>query len=124
MAIQGGSAEPLIEVGGYTFVTALTNLLTVEGLLFASFSLAVSLSGPTRWGIRRWFLGVEGKHIAGTAVSVLALVAVGAGCAWWRIFVSAGFPTSVDGATIAIAIAVAIIAQPVLALFLAMGLRD
>ena len=50
------------------------------------------------------------------------MVAFGAATAWGKIFLR-DFPSEADNVIIAIALLLAIIAQPVLALLLALGLR-
>ena len=105
---------------GFTEVNALATLLTTEGLLFAALGLAANLSSVGDRRLRR--LPVPGKVLGGAAIVVLAVVALGAVVAWGRIFLC-DFPGSVDGAIIAAALLIAIVAQPVLATLLGLGLR-
>jgi hypothetical protein len=105
---------------GFTNANALATLLTTEGLLFAALGLAANFAEPGR---RLRKLVVSGERLGAAAVITLTGVAVGAISAWIRIFISDGFPKSLTGALIAIAIALAIVAQPILATLLGLGLR-
>jgi hypothetical protein len=104
----------------FTSANALSTLLTTESLLFAAFSLAVSLSGPTN-RVRAWL--VPGSVLAGAAVAALAGVGAGGIIAWHDLFVEGGFSRDATERVIAIAILGAIVIQPLLALLLALGLR-
>ncbi len=117
IAVEAAAAEV---VEGLTFSGALTALLTTESLLFAALNLAASLSTPGGRRIRR--LPLPGRVIGGGAVGALILVAVGALAAWAELFLC-DFPTALSGILIAVALLVAIVAQPVLAVLLALGLR-
>lgn len=105
---------------GLTPAVALAVLLSTESLLFAAFQFAVNLSdgGPR---VRNWV--ISGPWLATIAVVALAVVAVGAGAAWFDLFLDAGFPTRIADQLVAGALATAIAIQPLLALFLALGLR-
>jgi hypothetical protein len=109
-----------VVAGDFTLVNALSTLLTTESLMFASFALAVNLTAPSR-GVRDWL--IPPKVLAGAAVFTLAFVAFGAGVAWHGIFVVGGFPSAAPEQIIALAIIAAIVMQPLLAFFLALGLR-
>lgn len=119
-------AGALIQIGDYTYVNALTNLITVESLLFASLSLAIARSEPENWGERRWFWKFDGRAIAYIAAGALCAIAVAAIVAWWQIFVGPGFPTPgrADQVVVAGGIGLAVVVQPVLAVLLALGLRE
>lgn len=116
-AITAASHE-LVE--SFTYTSALASLLTTEGLLFAALALAVNLSVPGGRRVRR--LPVPGPVLGGVAVAVLGVVALGAAAAWGRIFLC-DFPSDPSGILIAVALIVAIVAQPVLAIVLGLGLR-
>jgi hypothetical protein len=104
----------------FTLANALATLLTTESLLFAALALAANLSTPGGRSIRN--LPVPGEALGAAAVAVLVLVAVGAVTAWGKIFLS-DLPGSADEIVICVALLVAIVAQPVLAILLALGLR-
>jgi hypothetical protein len=108
-------------INGFTNANALATLLTTEGLLFAALGLAANLSEAGKRRLPK--LPVPGAILGGAAVAVLAVVALGAVAAWTRIFVCEGFPGSFTGAVIAGTLLLAIVAQPVLATLLGLGLR-
>jgi hypothetical protein len=105
--------------GGFTVANALATLLTTESLLFAAFGVAANFATVGGRRVRR--MPVSGEVLGGAAVLVLAVVAFGAGTAWVKIF--SPFPTAFYGVVIAIALLLAIVAQPVIAALLALGLR-
>src|ERR1700730_10650622 len=70
-------------------VTALGTLLTTESLLFAAFSVALSLTDYSNRP-RDWL--IPGRTLVAIAVGLLFFVAVGSGTAWWQIFIDRGFP--------------------------------
>ena len=99
----------------------LSTLLTTEGLLFATFSLASSfISDPSR--NRAW--PIPGKWIVGLAVGVIAIVATGAVFAWEQVYVESGFTDDDTIRIAAVAILLAILVQPILAILLALSLRS
>lgn len=112
------AANPLVE--GFTYTNALAALLTTEGLLFAALGLAANVSIPGGRRIRR--LPVRGQILGGIAVGALVIVAIGAAAAWLKLFVC-DFPTELPGILIALALIVAIVVQPVLAILFGLGLR-
>jgi hypothetical protein len=104
----------------FSEANALAVLLTTEGLLFAAFSFAITLARATdrvRTYPRLGFV------VAGAAVGLLSLVAVGVILAWWRIFVFDGWQTGLAMQMVALIILGAAIAQPVLAVGLSVALR-
>lgn len=105
---------------GFTATNALTTLLTTESLLFAALGLAANLSSVGGPRIRK--LPVSGEVLGGAAVLVLSLVAVGAVTAWSKIFLRE-FTNEWDDIVIAAALLLAIVAQPLLAVLLGLGLR-
>jgi hypothetical protein len=105
----------------FTYANALATLLTTESLLFAAFTLAVNLSAPTQRA-RRWL--VPAPVLVGIAVLALIVVAFGGATAWFEMFVVGGFTRIFAERVIAAAIVGAILVQPVLALLLALGLRE
>jgi hypothetical protein len=106
--------------GGFTVANALAALLTTESLLFAAFGIAVNFSTVGQRRIRK--LPVSAQTLGAGCVIVLAGVAFGASVAWGKIFLSP-FPSAFYGVAIAIALLLAIVAQPIIAALLALGLR-
>src|SRR5689334_10793382 len=103
----------------FTNANALSTLLTTEGLLFAALALAVNLLTPSR---RPPKLPVPAKLIGYFAAGVLVVVAIGAAFAWGQIYTGGhlrDFSSVVEAGSMLVAIA----AQPVLAVLLALGLR-
>lgn len=92
---------------------ALTLLLTAEGLMFAALGIGVAAAQRRIGQGFGWLPFI----VSLLAVGVVALIAVGAGSAWSNIYeASAGAPEATKLEVQGIAILVAIIAQPVLAL--------
>jgi hypothetical protein len=105
--------------GGFKMSDALLSLLTVETLLFAALGIAASFAAGEGSRVRN--MPVSGEVLGGAAVFVLALVALGAVMAWGNVFLP--FPHPADRIIIAGSLLLAIIAQPVIAVLLAVGLR-
>lgn len=95
-------------------------LLTAEGLLFAALAVGVTLQTLTEGNYLPPF--VKKGWLAFSIASVTTLVAVGAGATWWRIF-SEDCPEWFVPFAGAAALAVAIVAQPVLAFVIWLGMR-
>jgi hypothetical protein len=112
-------SQPL-PTGAFTLNDALSTLLTTESLLFAAFNLAVNLSDSSS-RVRGWL--IPGGVLVGAAVTSLAVVAFGAGIAWNGLFLRNGLSDDWSQRFIALALIAAIGIQPLLAFFLAMGLR-
>jgi hypothetical protein len=87
--------------------------LTMEGLLFAAFSIGYALSGPTREGRSRFYTqGWFGWCI----VAVIALVAAGAAACWWEVFGSGtGWPGDTGEALLGLGLGAGIATQPIFA---------
>jgi hypothetical protein len=94
-------------------------LLTAEGLIFAALSIASAIAGaaalraPT-WG-PGWLLSV-------IASVVLVLVAAAAIFAWADLFTGSGWSKSIDRHVEAIGLLLAIVAQPIIAVYISIGL--
>lgn len=101
-------------------VDALSTLLTTESLLLAVVGVAVTLATPGQ--VRNPRLPVRPGVLAGIAVGVLSLVGVGAVFAWGQIYLGGALRPLPD-LVIAVALLVAIVAEPVLAVLLALGIR-
>ncbi len=97
-------------------------LVTAEGLLFAALAVSASIAGsegtfgPKTLG-KPWML-------AAVATVLLLVVAVGAVLAWADLFTGSNWSTSSDRIGEAIALLVAIAAQPVVALIIAIGIAS
>lgn len=104
--------------GEFTDANALSALLTVESLLFATLSVAVSFSKP---GNRIPNLPVKPETLGHIAAAFISIIAFGALMAWWNIFVES-WPCSFRGSVIALALGLAIVGQPLLAWAIARGL--
>jgi sterol desaturase/sphingolipid hydroxylase (fatty acid hydroxylase superfamily) len=103
----------------FTDANALATLLTVEGLLFAAVSVALSLSNP---GSRVRDTPIAPKTLGYLAATFLSLVAFGALMAWWTIF-AVDWPCGFRNSVIALTIGIAIVGQPAFAWAIALGLR-
>lgn len=90
---------------------SLTATLTMEGLLFAAFSVGYKLTGVTRRGRSTFFTQAR---FGWCIVAVIALVAAGAGASWWDIFGS-NWPENLGSLLLGIGLAVGIVAQPIFA---------
>lgn len=89
----------------------LTAALTMEGLLFAAFSVGYNLTGPTREGRSRFYTQAG---FGWCIVAVICLVAAAAAASWWELFGS-GWPTDPGEALLGIGLAVGIVGQPIFA---------
>lgn len=103
----------------FTDANALAVLLTAEGLLFAALSVSVSLSNvgnrPRKMDMSPYAMGI-------VAATVIAVIAFGAFAAWWEIFVP-DWPSGRGRSVFAVAILVAIVAQPAMTVLIARSLR-
>jgi hypothetical protein len=99
---------------------ALTILLTAESLLLAALGLAIVAAVPN--GRRIPNLPVSPFALGLGAVAAILIAAIGSGAAWWEIFIVQGTqgaaPTLISGS-----ILVTIIAEPIIAFLLALGMR-
>jgi len=100
----------------------LSQLLGVEGFLFAAISLAVTLSTPNQ--VRRpQYPRLRPEKLLLWAIAVLTLVGLGALVAWGGLYLGgawAGIPTLIEGAVLLIAV----VAQPIIALLLTLAARQ
>lgn len=111
------AAAPIAGPGGLSPSDALATLLTVEGLLFAAFSVSISLADPApRARAHNW-----GRPIAWWTVAAISAVAVGGAFAWRDLYIEPGFPHAFSSVVIALVIAIAIPAQAVIAGALVVG---
>jgi HD-GYP domain-containing protein (c-di-GMP phosphodiesterase class II) len=99
---------------------ALTSLLTVEGLLFATFGIAIGLSASTQASKS---LTPLSRQLATAGAIVLTLIGLTAGVEWWESFV-AGHEVNVALIAVALGTAVGIVAPPGLAWLVVRALRD
>jgi hypothetical protein len=106
--------------GEFTDANALSALLTVESLLFATLGVAVSFSEP---GKRVPDLPVQPRTLGLLACGFLSVVAFGALMAWWNIFLDP-WPCGFRDTVIACSIGAAIVGQPVFAWAIARGMQS
>lgn len=104
----------------FTDAQALTALLSAEGFLLATVSLAVTLGTPGRKGVPN--LPFRPPTIAMTAGCLSALLAVGGLLAWLGLYGQGSLLPPRELAIAAILL-LAVVGQPVLAVILAMGAR-
>ena len=109
-----------LELGEFTATNGLALLLSTESLMFAAFALAANFAAPDARRVRN--MPIPGWMIAVLAVSLLWVIAAGAVVAWCRLFVGVGL-VGTDW-LVALAILAPIVGEPILASFLALGLRD
>ena len=104
----------------FTHTDALVVLLTVEALLLAALSLALSLTGQEKL-VRD--LPVGPFWIALFSTVALWVVALGAGAAWWAIFAKGWPPSSVVRTLESVGIAAGILVEPLVASVLTKGTK-
>jgi len=90
---------------------SLTTALTVEGLLFAAFSVSYQLAKPKQGGRNRFFTGA---WFGWLIVAALTCVAVSAAASWWATF-QPDWPDTTNEMLRAGGLAVGIVAQPIFA---------
>lgn len=94
-------------------------LLTTEGLLFAALTIGLSLAAGSTHGSRTV---VRPAALAATAALVLGILGVAAVAAWSDLFLGASWPDGWNRRLGAAALLLAIVAQPLIALVITMGL--
>lgn len=106
---------------GLTDFGVLSLLLTTASLLFAALTLSASLSAGSSlaFGART---SVPPAALAFTAAGVLSTVAAAAVLAWTDLFLGSDWPSGWNGRLEAVALLVAIVAQPSIALLIAVGI--
>jgi hypothetical protein len=104
---------------GFSNNDALVALLTAESLVFAVLAVAVAFSVP---GNRIPNLRLPAWGVGYLAAGFVSIIAFGALMAWWSIFVKS-WPHGFRGGAVAVALAMAIVGQPLLAWTIAPGLR-
>jgi hypothetical protein len=102
----------------FTKGNLLAALLTVEGLLFAAFTVSVSLANTTIFGSKTI---VRPTILASSAAAVLAIVASAAALTWVDLFTRRGWPESLDTRLEILALLFAIVVQPAIAVVIALG---
>lgn len=98
---------------------ALLGLITVEGLLFASLAVSVSLAGEFKTGKPKL---VRGPKLAWAITATIAVVSFGALMAWLELFLDE-CPHGFRDLAISITFAVGIVIQPALAGWIASGVK-
>jgi hypothetical protein len=94
-------------------------LVTVEGLIFAALSISATLAGGGALGAKT--LGPP-PTLAVISAILLVLVATAAAFAWFDLFAGPAWSGSSDRAVETIGLLLAIVAQPVIAWVIALGL--
>jgi hypothetical protein len=116
------AAAPSVPLGsapsGLSHTQALTTLLTVESLIFAALGIGIAVTAAVPGG-RSPYL-VKGKLARRIALTLTA-VAVGAGTAWWQVFMRPVHPHGFPAWSQAVGVAIAVVAQPYFAWRLALG---
>ena len=90
---------------------ALIAALTMEGLLFAAFSVGYNLTGSTREGRSNFFTQAG---FGWCIVAVIFLVALAAAASWWELFGS-DWPRNFGELLLGVGLAAGIAAQPIFA---------
>lgn len=108
------------EAALFSDVQALTTFLSVEGFLLATVSLAVTLGAPGRR--RPAALPVPATFIALGAAWLSVLVGTGGVAAWMGLY-GQGSLLPLQQLWIAVVMLAAVLAQPVIAILLALGSR-
>jgi hypothetical protein len=96
----------------------LSMLLTTEGLLFAALTIGVSLATGSMHGSRTI---VRPAALAASAAIVLGVLGTAAVAAWSDLFLGANWPDGWNHRLEAGALLVAIVAQPLIALVITIG---
>ena len=105
---------------GLTEAGTLSMLLTVEGLLFIGLTVSITLTAASPFGRQ---IAVAPVALAvGTALCI-TVVAVAAVLAWTDLFLGAHWPNGLNGRFAAIALLLAIVVPPMIAITLAIGIR-
>jgi hypothetical protein len=98
---------------------ALLGLITIESLLFAAFAVSVALAGEFKTGQRKI---VRGPKLAWAITATIAAISFGAMMAWLELFVDP-CPHGFRGIAIAVTFAAGILAQPILAGWISLGVK-
>jgi hypothetical protein len=93
-------------------------LITVEGFLFAALSISTTLASGDRFGATTW--GPPWLLAVVSAV-FLSAVAVAAALAWVDLFAGGAWPHQWDRRLEAIGLLLAVVAQPMISIVLAVG---
>lgn len=109
-----------LESALFSDVQALTTFLSVEGFLLATVSLAVTLGAPGRR--RPAALPVPATTIALSAAGLSVFVGTGGVAAWLGLYGQGSF-LPFQQLWIAVVMLTAVLAQPVIAVLLALGTR-
>lgn len=103
-----------------TDAQALATLLTVESFLLAVMSLTATLTAPGRSRVSA--LPIGGVPLAFGLAGTIGFLAVGAVMCWGGMYVGGAWRPPREG-FIAVALLVAVVAQPVVAVLMALGVR-
>jgi hypothetical protein len=97
----------------------LAALLGAESLLLAAVGISVSLAAGSKLG-SKWV--VKPAKFAFGNTAILALITVGAGFVWAKLFGGSAWPPGCEMRVGALALALAIIAPPIISLVLSINL--
>jgi hypothetical protein len=103
---------------GLTKLGLLSLLLTTESLLFAALTVSLSLAATSTFGSRTV---VSPVALGFVAAAVLAVIGIAAVLAWTDLFALGSWPAGWNVRVEATALLVAILAQPVIAFVIAVG---
>jgi len=98
---------------------ALLGLITVESLLFAALAVSVALAGEFKTGQRKI---VRGPRLAWAITATIVAVSFGAMMAWLELF-SEPCPSGFRDSAVAVMFAAGIVVQPILAAWIASGVK-
>jgi hypothetical protein len=104
---------------GLTKFSLFSALLTMEGLLFAGLTVSVTLSAAAPFGRQ---IAIRPAVLAFGAALLVGVVALAAVLAWTDLFLGANWPHGLNGRIEAVALLLAIVAPPIIALALAIGI--
>lgn len=114
---MSGASAAIVTVA--TKGEVLLALVTVEGLVFAALSVTAALASGSSFGSKTlgpsWVLSL-------VASALLVLIAVPTILAWCDLFAGSGWSTSTDRCIEVLALLLAIVAQPAIAVLISWGL--
>jgi hypothetical protein len=116
--VLSASAQASAEFGPAEMLAA---LLGVEALLLAAVGISVSLAVSSKLG-NKWIVKPAAFAFGNTAI--LTLITLGAGMVWAKLFAGAAWPDSCELRAGALALALAVVAPPVISLVLSINLAS
>lgn len=112
MTAAATALQPLYGSGSSTG-EALTTLLTAEGLVLVAIGISVSIAGGSAFGTK-WL--ISPGWLAAISTGFLVAIAIGAGFAWVGAWTGCHWPADLTGQVAGLALAVGVVAPPVLSL--------